>query len=183
MQFSGDLNDVCPISFVPVAELEHPVGFDARHAFECECIVEWLTKHKSTNPITGENIGSVPMASVLHPLIVGECDRVAETAKILSNADMTKGTLPAWHQKVQNDVYLIVLLGLVTWPALYSVLVAACVASFRADYPISGMPAIFQCALVSFCDFTFSLQTFSMLLLVHKLMYDVASIVFGCELL
>ena len=41
MNFSGDISeDVCVISFLPVVELEHPVGFDSRHAFECECIVQ-----------------------------------------------------------------------------------------------------------------------------------------------
>lgn len=79
MQYSGDLNDVCPISFTPVAEIERPVGFDSVHAFECHCIVEWLTKHRCINPVTSEVIGAVPISSVLQPLII---DKIVDASEL-----------------------------------------------------------------------------------------------------
>ena len=89
MLYTGDPHDICAISFTPVADIEHPVGFDSTHAFECECIVEWLTKSRCTNPITSEIIGPVPISSVLKPLIIGESfnvDTVEHTIEILKTA-------------------------------------------------------------------------------------------------
>ena len=87
--YTGDMDDVCPISFVPLDSISRPVGFDTAHAFECEYIVEWLTKHRCINPVTGEKLGPVLIKTILHPLIVGECldlSYLAQTVSILSNA-------------------------------------------------------------------------------------------------
>ena len=87
MQYLGDLDDMCVISFLPVSELERPVGFDARKAFECESVVHWLTKHRATHPITGQEIKPQSVASVLHPLILNGRDaHVAGTKEILRRA-------------------------------------------------------------------------------------------------
>ena len=87
MQYNGDLDDTCVISFLPVTELERPVGFDSRRAFECESVVHWLTQYRATHPITGQTIEAQPVASVLHPLIInGRSDHVASTTKILERA-------------------------------------------------------------------------------------------------
>ena len=80
--YTGDIkNNVCPISFIPVKDLEHPVGFDTEHAFECECIVRWLTQHRCINPVTGKVLGPVPVASVLRPLVIGGNLHVLITTK------------------------------------------------------------------------------------------------------
>jgi len=87
MQYNGDLDDTCVISFLPVTELERPVGFDSRRAFECESVVHWLTQYRATHPITGQTIVEQPIASVLHPLIInGRSDHVASTEEILMRA-------------------------------------------------------------------------------------------------
>jgi hypothetical protein len=89
--YTGEMEDVCPISFVPVESISRPVGFDSKHAFECECLVEWLTKYRCINPVTGEALGPVPITTILHPLIIGgECPEdpiyLAQTVSILSKA-------------------------------------------------------------------------------------------------
>lgn len=84
--YTGDMEDVCPISFVPIKSISHPVGFDSAHAFECECIVEWLTKHRCINPVTGQELGPVPIRNILYPLIIEEEYHLAQTISILSNA-------------------------------------------------------------------------------------------------
>lgn len=89
MLYTGDPHDICAISFTPVADIEHPVGFDSTHAFECECIVEWLTKSRCINPVTSQILGPVPVNSVLHPLMIGECMDICKlntTVKILNEA-------------------------------------------------------------------------------------------------
>ena len=65
MEFIGDVDDRCVISFLPVAELQRPVGFDGRHAFECESIVDWLCNYRATHPVTGQTIPKQPLSSVL----------------------------------------------------------------------------------------------------------------------
>jgi hypothetical protein len=87
--YTGDPSDVCAISFTPFSDIAHPVGFDTKHAFECEYIVNWLTIGRCTNPITGEILGPVPISSLLHPLVVGECldsSSMEHTIKILEDA-------------------------------------------------------------------------------------------------
>ena len=81
MLYTGDVNDTCVISFLPVTELERPVGFDGRHAFECESVVHWLTQYRGTHPVTGLVIQPHQLiSSVLHPLIVnGRIDHLAGT--------------------------------------------------------------------------------------------------------
>jgi hypothetical protein len=87
------MDEVCAITFTPVRELDRPVGFDTAHAFECESIVEWVTKRRGTNPITGQTVPSVAVASLLHPLIVEEnVEHVVETQIILDNAGLVVGS-------------------------------------------------------------------------------------------
>jgi hypothetical protein len=86
MHFTGDIEDTCPISFAPVREIANPVGFESKHAFECDDVVLWITQHKPCNPITTLPVeGNV--ADVLHPLIVdGNDAHVSETCFKLSQA-------------------------------------------------------------------------------------------------
>jgi hypothetical protein len=80
---------VCPISFVPVETIVHPVGFDTTHEFECECILEWLTRHRCTNPATGAVVGPVKISTILHLLIVGksqDLSHLTKTINMLQNA-------------------------------------------------------------------------------------------------
>ena len=89
MLYTGDPNDVCAITFTPVEDISHPVGFDANHAFECESIIHWLTKVRCTNPLNGQKIGPVPISTVLHPLMVGEVLDVRDleyTIEMISSA-------------------------------------------------------------------------------------------------
>ena len=103
MEYIGDLEDVCVISFLPVTQLERPVGFDARRAFECESVVHWLTRYRATHPITGQIITAQPVASALHPLIInGRADHVASTNDILRRAGSVIHTL-----EVRPDVRII----------------------------------------------------------------------------
>ena len=88
MQFLGDADDVCPISFVPVRELAHPVGFDAHRAFECDSVTEWITQHRPTNPVTTlPVVGGPRVVDVLFPLVVeGDDAHVGATRIKLSDA-------------------------------------------------------------------------------------------------
>jgi hypothetical protein len=90
MEFIGDVDDRCVISFLPVAELQRPVGFDGRHAFECESIVDWLCNYRATHPVTGQTIPKQPLSSVLHPLVVNGNDaHVSETQRVLLQSGWT----------------------------------------------------------------------------------------------
>ena len=96
MLYSGDMNDVCAITFTPVKELSRPVGFDTAHAFECDgsdAIVEWITKHRGTNPVTGQSVPKTAVACLLHPLVVDEenAAHVVETQIILNNSGWVEG--------------------------------------------------------------------------------------------
>ena len=87
MQFLGDADDVCPISLVPARELAHPVGFDALRAFDCDCVTEWLTRHRPTHPVTALPVGGPRVVDVLFPLVVaGDAAHVAATRVKLSDA-------------------------------------------------------------------------------------------------
>ena len=87
MQFLGDADDVCPISFVPIRELAHPVGFDAHRAFDCDCVTEWITQHRPTNPVTTLPVGGPRVVDVLFPLVVeGDDAHVGATRIKLSDA-------------------------------------------------------------------------------------------------
>ena len=92
MRYSGDADDVCAITCVPVKELSRPVGFDTAHAFECESIVEWITKKRNTNPVTGQTVSNAAVACLLRPLIVDEnAEHVAETQIILNSSGWVVG--------------------------------------------------------------------------------------------
>ena len=87
MQYIGYENELCVISFLPVTELERPVGFDGQHAFECSSVVHWLKQYRGSHPITGERIQPVPVAAVLHPLVIsGRIDHLTCTRRILEQA-------------------------------------------------------------------------------------------------
>ena len=89
MEYIGDADtSMCVISFLPVSQLERPVGFDSRHAFECEYVVRWLTRFQGTHPVTGQMIQQgTSISSVLHPLIVnGRREHVAGTEHLLKRA-------------------------------------------------------------------------------------------------
>jgi hypothetical protein len=94
MLYSGDMNDVCAITCTPVKELNRPVGFDTAHAFECEAIVEWITNHRSTNPVTGQNVPKTAVACLLHPLIVDEenAEHIVETQIMLNSSGWVTGS-------------------------------------------------------------------------------------------
>ena len=84
MEFAGDASDMCVISFASVSQLERPVGFDNRHAFEFESIVNWLQHYRGTHPVTGQVIHRQPVSSVLRPLVVnGDASHVSETQRLL----------------------------------------------------------------------------------------------------
>ena len=106
MLYSGDLTDVCAISFTPVCEIEQPVGFESGHAYECECIVEWLTTQRSSNPMTGECIEpGTAVATVLHPLIIRGDEHVPCTQAALDRAGVTVGgaDVVSWKAKFGWD--------------------------------------------------------------------------------
>ena len=73
MRFTGDVqHDKCPITLTPVTELEHPVGFDPRCAYECDALIAWL-RVKQCNPITSEPVDtSARFVDVLHAMIIDE---------------------------------------------------------------------------------------------------------------
>ena len=98
MLYTGDTSDRCAISFTPVCDIEQPVGFESMHAYECECIVEWITKRSSSNPITGEPIPpSTPVSEVLRPLVVQGDAHVASTQATLERAGKTIGVAVPVH--------------------------------------------------------------------------------------
>jgi hypothetical protein len=131
MIFTGDRLDKCAISFTPVDEIEQPVGFDSAHAFECECIVEWLTTHRSSNPMTGESIPpATPVASILRPLIIREGldAHVVETQAALDRSGMTVGgetadVIPVhWMVKFGWDTWFAICFTLVNFSGGYSIM-------------------------------------------------------------
>ena len=153
MLYTGDPSDVCAITFVPVGELERPVGFDSTHAFECTSIVEWLTRHKGTNPMTCQDYTGKPMADILHPLIVnGDAGHVATTSKLLSRHAVGKAS---WAiSKFGSDAVLFLVetiwriyggdsmsIDIVTMGSLYVCLLW--------QYPICGKFAIFSHLAIS----------------------------------
>ena len=138
MLYTGDRADMCAISLAPLLDIEHPVGFDSAHAFECECIVEWLTKHRSSNPSTGENIPPcTPVASLLRPLIVRENDDVAPTQAILDGAGCTIG-----HKAVCWKVKL-------GWDAVFAVLFTAANCFYKHNWTIYA--ALLVCGVYMTC--------------------------------
>ena len=89
MKFLGDPDDVCPISFLPVREIAHPVGFDAHRAFDCDSVTEWITKHRATHPVTTLPVDGRRVVDVLFPLVIeGDGAHVGETRIKLSEAGL-----------------------------------------------------------------------------------------------
>ena len=85
--FTGDTDDRCAITFAPVSELEHPVGFESTHAYECDSLIEWL-RVRPTNPITAQEIACDSfIVDVVQPLIVqGDCAHLESTRSKLARA-------------------------------------------------------------------------------------------------
>ena len=91
MLFTGDCDDRCPISFARVADIQHPVGFNSKHAFECNMLLAWLTRCKPVNPITAARVRG-KISDVLRPLVIGKDDHVRATQEMLDQA----GYVPAF---------------------------------------------------------------------------------------
>ena len=151
MLYTGDSSDVCAISFTPLSDIEQPVGFDSAHAFECECIVDWLTKHRSSNPMTGECIPpQTPIASLLRPLIIIEGDnaRIAKTQAVLDGAGCTIDTCNTeaavgWKKKLGWDVVFVVLFAAANCyyryeTAIYAALLTCSTYMIYAHYRSTG---------------------------------------------
>lgn len=88
MRFTGDIHDECPITLTPVTELENPVGFDSKRAYECDDLIAWL-RTKPRNPVTREKVdASAIFIDVLQPLIVNDdcIDKVPITQMKLQQA-------------------------------------------------------------------------------------------------
>ena len=95
MEFTGDpLEDCCPITLTVVKDIRHPVGLEPNHAYECDALVDWVTKGDSRNPLTMELLHG-KMAEIATPLIVGNNQHmIAETYMKLRQAGETKVTCP-----------------------------------------------------------------------------------------
>ena len=154
MQFTGDVNDVCPISYTPVRDIMNPVGFDANHAFECDSVVLWVKQHRACNPITTLPVEG-RVVDVLFPLIVdGDNAHVNATQIKLSQAG---DVMPSKYVRIRRGLwglYANMLLFLVAVYVLKSSdYIMACVvgASFahvaystRKTYPRDGMQVVFS---------------------------------------
>ena len=86
MLFTGDNEDRCPISFARATDIQNPVGFNSKHAFECNMLVYWLTRRNPVNPITAGTVHG-KISDILHPLIVeGDLAHVNTTQGMLDGA-------------------------------------------------------------------------------------------------
>ena len=153
MEYTGDLDDVCPISFTPVNEIQHPVGFNAKNAFECDMIVGWLTEHNARSPLTNSEVNG-PVASVLHPLIIaGDDSHVQETMGMLQRA----GHIGAKrYARIRHSMYwnmgnmVLFLCAVASGSALIihsaiAFLLAHLLYQTRKTYPRDGMQVIAMC--------------------------------------
>jgi hypothetical protein len=205
MLYTGDAADFCPISFAPVCDLEQPVGFDAGHAFECECIVEWLTLHRSTNPLTGKDFSGALLADILHPLIVcGNNEHVPETLLVLSNAGRAIGHAKCdagrLVRKMGVNMLLLayVILSILHMPTTFSFLgIFLQFACIMWQHPVNGkriialsvavvvyhMGIVYACSVFSRVpSFSVILHVVSLQLLVVKTIMDVNMEAFGVRL-
>lgn len=71
--FTGDLDDVCPITLTPVRDLKWVVAFcaDTDHAYECTALVRWLSK-RWRNPLTNKAVsrrGSSVWSNTVHEIV------------------------------------------------------------------------------------------------------------------
>ena len=128
MQYKGDSDDVCPITFIPVRELAHPVGFDPLHAFECDAVVCWITQNRACNPITLAPLRG-RVSDVLQPLIVHSDAHVVDTLTQLRRAGHVMPTKAArirhamWA--VAANFLLFQVAILVLWPFHATLFVSA----------------------------------------------------------
>lgn len=134
MEFTGDLDDVCPISYTPVRSLEHPVGFDAGHAYDCDSAVTWITKHRPCDPMTSMPLVGIRVEDVLHPLIIqGEAAHLDATRARLQQAGALMLDKPTRIRRAAPALYvnmLLLLLSAVTMQPHPGVLIAATALSF-----------------------------------------------------
>jgi hypothetical protein len=210
MQYTGDPSDVCPISFAQVADLERPVGFDAAHAFECESIVEWLTRHKCTNPLTGKRYSGMPVADILRPLIVGgRGEHVSSTRQMLLGRAVGARRGRGAAVKFGSDVLLLLLQILaslfvrvsgnevVTAPLADMISMALLIACIMLQYPVRGtwvivvflipatvytMLAITQGILAPNVTMALILHLWSVSLFATKVSLDINTEAFGAEI-
>lgn len=130
MEFTGDADDVCPISFVSVRSLAHPVGFDAGHAYECDSAVIWITQHQPSNPLTAVRLQGTRVDEVLHPLIVEGDD---------AHVDATRAKLQEAGELMLDKYARIRRAGPGLWANIVLFLSAAVVLCRR--YPTAMIPA------------------------------------------
>lgn len=81
MQYTGPDDAICPITHLPLGDLEHPVAFKHNTAqpYECEALARWLMT-KRTDPMTNLPVCWVQSASeVIFPIKNGTIDALLET--------------------------------------------------------------------------------------------------------
>ena len=63
------LNDVCPISHIPIEEISHPVTFVTEHriVYNAEDVIGWLKHHSLINPITNAELNPDFANNILRP--------------------------------------------------------------------------------------------------------------------
>ncbi len=83
------MNDVCPISHIPVGEILHPVTFatDHRIVYNAEDVIDWLKHYALINPITNAEVGPDFANNMLRPF---DCDD-SDTPLVLSRAGYLDG--------------------------------------------------------------------------------------------
>jgi hypothetical protein len=93
MEFTGDpFEDRCPITLTTVKDIRHPVGLEPNTAYDCDALVDWITRGNSRNPLTMELLHG-KMDEIATPLIVGNNQQIiAETFMKLKQAGVTKVT-------------------------------------------------------------------------------------------
>ena len=83
------LNDMCPISHIPVAEIQHRVTFTSEHriVYNAEDVIEWLKHHTLVNPITNSPVSADFANNLLHPFHAND----TATAEFLLRAGYLDG--------------------------------------------------------------------------------------------
>lgn len=65
------MNEVCPISHIPIAEIKHPVTFASEKknsiVYNAEDAIEWLKHYALVVPITNHRICPGFAHEILHP--------------------------------------------------------------------------------------------------------------------
>ena len=86
---STEMNDVCPISHIPVDEIQHPVTFVSEHriVYNAEDVIDWLKHHSLINPITNAQVSPDFANNLLRPFDRNDSD----TPLVLSRAGYLDG--------------------------------------------------------------------------------------------